>query len=64
MTEVTMDKDDVIEQLKFENKMLSCENEYIKRNLETLKKAKTVSDAEANSRVISFMLKVRRRLRG
>lgn len=59
-----MDKDDVIEQLKFENKMLSCENEYIKRNLETLKKAKTVSDAEANSRVISFMLKVRRRLRG
>lgn len=58
-----MDKDKLIEELRFENKMLRSENEYIKKNLSLLLQKKMVTEAEANSRAVRFVLKLRRKLR-
>ncbi len=58
-----MDKDKLIEELRFENKMLRCENEYIKKNLAQLTECQKVARAEAESSVVRFILKVRRRLK-
>ncbi|MBE6563377.1 MAG: hypothetical protein E7660_06535 [Ruminococcaceae bacterium] len=57
-----MDKDKIIEELEFENKKLRCENEYIKKNLQAFLNRSMVTEAEAQSRVVRFVLKVRRRL--
>ena len=56
------EKDKIIEALRFENKMLKSENEYIKKNLRPLLERQTVTEAEANSRVVRLVLKIRRRL--
>ncbi len=59
-----MDKDRIIEELEFENKKLRCENEYIKKNLQSFLERSMVAEAEANSRVVKLVLKVRRKLIG